>query len=692
MSEKKGLDTECSSSILVPDGGSGVEAVTTDNEEPDQPEWAIEVENLGGISELQLTLSPGITVLSGENATNRSSLLQSLAAGIGGDKSAAALKTDVNSGYVEFTLRDTTYRREYTKQGGTVRKDGTPYCDDPELVDTFVALFANNPARSAVVQNTNLRDLLMSPVDTDEINREITDLKTSRSSLEDTISRIERRQRKLPELEQERQELEEELTAQKDEIERVETVIDDFETAEEDTSEIEKARDELEGSREELSAAEREAEEIDRKIEFRETERADLIEERDDIETELGEFDDLETLRAEISELSSEIEQSQARKEEIELAVEDLQAAIQANENLLDGTLETLNITSDNLTAALDPDSQVVQCWTCGMETERGHITEQIQTLRGIVTSQRNKIREIEKRLSELQDKKDSYTNQRDQYESLCDRRDELNEQIQRHKERITELQTERSEKQDEIDDIAQEIDAKESEIADLETGDEDNGANKLAAAHQKLTELERERGRIENQLEETVREIEEIQSLKEKKSEAEAEKAEITDQLEQLRGRIDQLEAQLVETLNEMMEDLIELLDYRNIARVWVQRHVDEGETGSEFVLHIVREDEEGSVYEDTAETLSESEREVIGVVVALAGYLVHDIDRNVPFIIFDSVEIIDGERMAKLLDYIETRTEARYLVVAMLSKDTKAVRENERMPNHELISSKTF
>jgi ABC-type uncharacterized transport system fused permease/ATPase subunit len=40
----------------------------------------IEVRNIGGISNAELTISPGATLISGENASNKSSLLRSLAA------------------------------------------------------------------------------------------------------------------------------------------------------------------------------------------------------------------------------------------------------------------------------------------------------------------------------------------------------------------------------------------------------------------------------------------------------------------------------------------------------------------------------------------------------------------------------------------------------------------------------------
>jgi hypothetical protein len=120
----------------------------------------------------------------------------------------------------------------------------------------------------------------------------------------------------------------------------------------------------------------------------------------------------------------------------------------------------------------------------------------------------------------------------------------------------------------------------------------------------------------------------------------------------------------------------LIEKLEYGNIARVWVERKTSADHGGeSTFELHIVREGEDGAVYEDTVDTLSESEREVIGLVVALAGYLVHDIDEEIPFLLIDSVEMIDAQRLAELLQYISDRSEVEFLTAALLLKDAAAV-----------------
>lgn len=671
-----------------PDDSTGMERDSRESSEEQFSECAVEIKNLGGISELDVTVPPGITVLSGKNATNRSSLLRSIAAGLGGRSSAASLKSDADSGHVRLDIGSDTHVREYKRQNGVVTTRGTQYTEDPDIVDTFVSIFADNPARMAVSRGAKLRDILMRPVDSAEINREIRELQSHKSSLEEQVTRIKRREDELPELEERHNELEEELGTLKKQIEKRKTAIDDLEPAKEEPDEMTQLREKLEALRGDLSESERRRDEIEQKIAFRENERAKLEAEREEIKADIAEHGDPEELAEKISDLSAEIDSLTERQTKRERATEDLQTAIQANEDLLNGALETLDIAADDVTAGLDPDSQTVECWTCGRETARGRITGQIERLREIAVDQRDEIQKFETKVSELKNERDAYKAKRSEYQSLRERLEEVNEQIRLHDERTEELETELEEQKQKVTEKRQEIATIEERIDEIETETPAETKTEFITAHQDLTELERERGKVENKLEETAREIGEIEDLREKRTELQEEASDAADRIDQLRRRIETLERDLVETLNTMMSEIIDLLNYRNITRIWVERR-SEADGGSEFVLHIVREDEDGAVYEDTVDTLSESERETVGIVVALAGYLVHEIGESVPFLCLDSVEMIDGERTAELLKYIKEETAAKFIIVALLPKDARAVSEVETMPAHHTIES---
>ena len=145
-----------------------------------------------------------------------------------------------------------------------------------------------------------------------------------------------------------------------------------------------------------------------------------------------------------------------------------------------------------------------------------------------------------------------------------------------------------------------------------------------------------------------------------------------MNEEIASLRWRIDDLERAAIEQFNEHMETVLGVLKYENLERVWIERLTHEN-ADSEFELHVVRETADGAVYKDVIDNLSESEWEVIGLVVALAGYRVHDVHEIVPFMLLDSLDPIDSERIARPLKYFTDF--ASYLVVALLPKDAIAL-----------------
>jgi len=83
------------------------------------------------------------------------------------------------------------------------------------------------------------------------------------------------------------------------------------------------------------------------------------------------------------------------------------------------------------------------------------------------------------------------------------------------------------------------------------------------------------------------------------------------------------------------------------------------------------VRQTDSGAIYEDAVDHLSESEREVTGLVFALSAYLAHEVYEEVPFMLIDSLETIDAKRIAKLIEYLDEISE--FLIVALLSEDAE-------------------
>ncbi|MFB6283411.1 MAG: hypothetical protein ABEK59_05685 [Halobacteria archaeon] len=175
---------------------------------------------------------------------------------------------------------------------------------------------------------------------------------------------------------------------------------------------------------------------------------------------------------------------------------------------------------------------------------------------------------------------------------------------------------------------------------------------------------LDEEAKDLSNKIEKTEDRIDDLDILK---SEVESIEKHVTE----LRKAKNNVEERAVEVFNEHMDQLLELLDYENLKRIWLEsrkKEVRKGRRKEEktfFDMHVVRRGEDGSVFTDSVETLSESERAVVGLVFGLAGYLAHDVGKSMPFLLMDSLEDLDGERIDGLIRHFEDETE---LVVAAL------------------------
>lgn len=126
-------------------------------------------------------------------------------------------------------------------------------------------------------------------------------------------------------------------------------------------------------------------------------------------------------------------------------------------------------------------------------------------------------------------------------------------------------------------------------------------------------------------------------------------------------------------------MATVLDILNYENLDRIWIERKqqtVSQGRQTVEesiFDLHVVQSTDDGTTYEDSIDHLSESEREVTGLVFSLAGYLTHDVYETCPFLLLVSIEAIDSDRIARLVDYVADYAE--YVVVALLPEDAQAL-----------------
>lgn len=623
------------------------------------------VKNIGGIDETDITFSTGVTILAGENATNRTSLLQAIMAALGSDK--CSIKADADNASVELTIGRETYTRNLTKDGTMTLTDGDPYIDDPLLADLFAFLLESNDARRTVAMNGNLRELIMRPVDTDDLQRNIEQRVSRREEIEQELEELDQLKTRLPSLEEDRTRLENEIEDVRAELASKEAELEAQDASVEQTRE-EKA--ELEDRLADLRSKRAELEEI----------RYELDTERESVDSTQTQLRDIkrkleelpETPVGEIDELEAQIDRLRNEKQQIERDITELQGVIQFNQEMLEETdTELLDgvkaPSSGNITDELVAD-QTIACWTCGSETSHEQIETTISRLQDVSQEKLGQVSDIETDLDEYKQQIQTLREQQRRREQLQQRQSNFETELTRSEERIDEL-TKRREA------LTDEIEALETEIEALE----DDSYQEILDVHKEANQLEYDLGRLEGDLEDVNAEIERIEEQLESESKLQTRREELTEEIEELRTKIDRIERETVTKFNEHMDAVLEKLGYQNIERIWlekVEREIREGRrrvTKSSFELHIVRQTDSGVTYEDTIEHLSESEREVTGLIFALAGYLAHEVYEIVPFILLDSLEAIDSDRIAVLVEYLEEFSD--YLLVALLSEDAEAL-----------------
>jgi len=625
----------------------------------------LSVRNIGGIDGTSVTFSPGVTVLAGENATNRTSLLQAIMAAMGSDD--VSMKGDADEAAVELRIDGQRYRREFTRTNAGMAASGDPYLGDPTLADLFAFLLESNEARRAVAASDDLRDIIMRPVDTDEIQAEIDDLLRRREEIDRELEELDDLKDRLPALESDRARLEDEIEEAKAELADHEAELEahdaDVEETRDGKAELEERLADLRSKRSDLEDVRYELETERESLESTRARKRDLD----------GEFESLpEAPVGEIDELESRIDRLREQKRALESEINEIQSVIGFNQDMLEDAdadlLAALEAPDDGpVTDGLLPDDAVT-CWTCGSEVPREQIETTVGHLRELSQDKLGEINDIEDRLGDLTDEVRELEETQRRREQLERQRSELEGEIERGESTIERL-TDRRER------LQEEIEALEAEIEDLE----DDSYQEVLEIHKAANQREYELGRLEGDLEDVEAEITRIEDRLDEESDLQARRGEIDDEIADLRTRIDRIERQAVEGFNEHMDSVLEILGYENLERIWlerIEREVRQGRrkvTKSVFELHIVRQTDGGATYEDTIDHLSESEREVTGLVFALAGYLAHEVYETVPFMLMDSLEAIDSDRIAALIEYVEGFSD--YLVVALLPEDAAAL-----------------
>jgi len=274
----------------------------------------------------------------------------------------------------------------------------------------------------------------------------------------------------------------------------------------------------------------------------------------------------------------------------------------------------------------------------------------------------------FQSQVDDLQDEKSSLEQTQRTHERLQQKLATVEAEIDDRTATVEDLEQQRTEEQTRIESL-------ESEVNELE----DVGESEILDLQKETSRIEVEIEQVTADLEDIEAQIADTESKLDDREHLKQQREHITEELSTLRTRIEDLQTNAIEQFNSHMDALLDRLSYENLERIWIERtekEVREGRrkvTKDQFELHVVRSTDSGTVYEDVVDHLSESEREITGLVFALAGYLVHEVYDHVPFMLLDSIEAVDSDRIAQLVDYLSSYSD--YLVVALLEEDAQAL-----------------
>lgn len=611
-------------------------------------ELSVAVENVGGIDEFECSFDSQVGVVSGPNASNKTSLLQAIAFGLG--RSHVPIKNDAKEARVELeidgkravrTARGTEHGTEVSGEGWLA--DG----EAGELLDRFACLLEFNDLRQAVRSDDDFEQLLKEPIDLDALERKRADKLERKRSLQAEVEGLDDIDKQLDSTHE----------GLSDARERVAGLEAELEELRDEQTEVSTEDDEQQELRE------RRASLVSERNEYR-SRMADLEDAIDRLDGRLAELDEeVDAARADAEQY--DIEELKAEREETEEQLRDIEDRIDIFQSVLTANREMLNAPHRG---ALGQDSGLVEdtltCWACGNEATESDIEATADRLQELVAADKERQREYQPQLSEIDERIDAAQEAKRRVERLESERRDLE---QKRESRVESLATQREQLEAVRGDLA-ELDERLEAYADEQASE----ASGLAAEIERVgMELHTARSEVDR-LESRVEELEDKHEQREEKSaRIEALSGEITDLTERIENREQRLRSQF----NEAMDDILSVLDYETVDRVWLDGN---------FELVIAREID-GVTRRTGIEHLSESERETVGLVLGLAGYVAYDVSEAVPVLLLDTLGAFDADRVAELIAYFAE--ESPRLVTALLPANADAVETHDI--DHDLVRS---
>ncbi len=556
--------------------------------------WRLSLENIAGIREGDAELSRGVNVIRASNWQGKSSFLASIETIMG---TATPLTEGEEYGHASLETSDDAYRVELRRENGRVVSSGSPYLTDEYgriCAELFAFLDETNPVRQAVRSGANLENQLTRPLNFENIDDRIAELRREREEIDAELERAESAAERLPSLEST--------------IASIESDLEDLRDRRDELDVSGAAGDDESG--EKLSEARADRDQLERRVSRLEETLRSARERRSELQAELDALnvDESDELEATLSMAQSELRD---RERDIEL----LRSVYEANKRVLDeDRLDLLVDVSRSLT------DDAADCWICDQETTRDEIESSIA--------------ELGERIRSLEEDAESY---RDRVEDLQSRLSTIEDRRKRKRR----LEGDLTEIEETISDKEAQLETARDRHGELETVIEELEASVQEAADERA-EVESEIKYLKAELDDVSDELEQAERRVSSRSELEEARADVSDELTALRERKETIKRETRDAFERAMGVIIDEFEIGfEVARL----------TDS-FDLVIAREGQE-----TTVDALSEGEVELVGLVAALAAHEAFEVADLVPVILLDGVGSISANNLAQFVDFISDR-----------------------------------
>jgi len=579
----------------------------------------VSVTNIGGIYEATATLESGVNIVQASNFSGKSSFMNAIQTVMGTTgmfDSSHPLTEGKERGTVELDSEETTHSisLERSATNGVVLR-GTPVLEDDAdqmCARLFAFLGEDNPIRSRVREQKDLTELLQAPLDLENIDEQIATLKRKRESKQEEIKTAQRAEENIPAVNKAIATLEEELDnlcQKRNEVEtRVGSEITDNESLSED----------LANRRSEVSTLERRISRLQSTLSETETQLEEKRNEKEGLDI------------PEQPKASTDVEEKKQRVDEIDLQIDLLEGLYRANQRVIE---------EDELSLVTSIDRTIVEdefdCWICGestttetIESRLVALQDRVETLKQERTTLTDEIEAVEKQEREYREKKRQAAAIEEEIGELSAKRDDLQRDLTQAKARKAEVETKVSELENDL------------EEAETELSEE-------------LTDIKSEIKLKEQELETQQNRLEELETKRKNADAVRAEVETINEEIEALKERKENKQRELKTQFDEAMATALDhFAPGFDGARLGIK--VNTENKIEAFDLIVARDG-----LETTIDTLSEAERELIGIVVAIAGYRTFEVSDRVPMIMLDGVSQLAADNLRLLCEYLSDDTE---------------------------------